>query len=116
MPEPINISTDQLINFSLHLADNSLVMGHRLSEWTGHGPMLEQDIAVSNIALDLIGQARNFYQYAATLTNSFPGEEGWKETTEDALAYLRSEKEFKNCLLAELPKGDWAVTVLRQFF
>ena len=58
-----------LINYTLHLADNSLIMGHRLSEWTGHGPMLEQDIAISNIALDLIGQSRNFFQYAAKLIN-----------------------------------------------
>ena len=56
-------------NYTLYLADNSLIMGHRLSEWTGHGPMLEQDIAISNIALDLIGQSRNFYQYAAEIAN-----------------------------------------------
>ncbi len=59
-----------LFNYTLHLADNSLIMGHRLSEWTGHGPMLEQDIAISNIALDLIGQSRNFYQYSAKLINA----------------------------------------------
>ncbi|MDQ6757367.1 MAG: phenylacetate-CoA oxygenase subunit PaaI, partial [Bacteroidota bacterium] len=59
--EHFNQSTNQLINYTLHLADNSLIMGHRLSEWTGHGPMLEQDIAISNIALDLVGQSRNFY-------------------------------------------------------
>ena len=58
-----------LINYTLHLADNALVLGHRNSEWTGYGPILEQDIALSNIALDLIGQARNFYQYAARLSN-----------------------------------------------
>ncbi len=58
------------VDYTLHLADNSLIMGHRLSEWTGHGPMLEQDIAISNIALDLIGQSRNFYQYAAKLLNA----------------------------------------------
>jgi ring-1,2-phenylacetyl-CoA epoxidase subunit PaaC len=83
-------------------------MGHRLSEWTGHGPVLEQDIAISNIALDLIGQSRNFYQYAAEIKG-----EG---TTEDDLAYLRSEREFKNVLLAELPNGDWAKTILKLFF
>ena len=65
--ENINQLTNQLINYTLHLADSSFIMGHRLSEWTGHGPMLEQDIAISNIALDLIGQSRNFYQYAASL-------------------------------------------------
>ena len=106
--QPINQSTDQLINFTLNLADNSLIMGHRLSEWTGHGPMLEQDIAISNIALDLIGQSRNFYQYAAQLKG-----EG---TTEDSLAYLREANEFKNILLVELPNGDWAKTILKLFF
>ena len=94
--------------YTLHLADNSLIMGHRLSEWTGHGPVLEQDIAISNIALDFIGQSRNFYQYAAELNGG--------GTTEDDLAYLRNEREFKNILLAELPNGDWAKTILKLFF
>ncbi|MEO6135323.1 MAG: Phenylacetic acid catabolic protein, partial [Ginsengibacter sp.] len=91
---------------TLHLADNSLIMGHRLSEWTGHGPSLEQDIAVTNIALDLIGQARNFYQYAAALAQE--GEN--TGVTEDSLAYLRDVGEFKNLLLTELPNGDWGKT------
>ncbi|HJY23288.1 MAG TPA: Phenylacetic acid catabolic protein, partial [Hanamia sp.] len=60
----------QPFDYVLHLADSSLIMGHRLSEWTGHGPMLEQDMAITNIALDLIGQSRNFYQYAASIANS----------------------------------------------
>jgi ring-1,2-phenylacetyl-CoA epoxidase subunit PaaC len=97
-----------LIDYTLHLADNALVLGHRNSEWCGHGPVLEQDIAITNISLDLIGQARNFYQYAALLKAD--------GSTEDTLAYLRDAHEFKNCLLAELPKGDWALTILRQFF
>jgi ring-1,2-phenylacetyl-CoA epoxidase subunit PaaC len=96
-----------LFNYTLHLADNSLIMGHRLSEWTGHGPMLEQDIAISNIALDLIGQSRNFYQYAAILKS--------ENATEDTLAYLRDAREFKNILLAEMPNGDWAKTILKLF-
>ena len=86
--------------------------------------MLEQDIAITNISLDLIGQARNFYQYAAHLINNsrsrssrlsaFGGDlEG---ASEDSLAYLRKEREFKNCLLVEQPNGDWAQTILRQFF
>ena len=83
-------------------------MGHRLSEWTGHGPMLEQDIAISNIALDLIGQARNFYQHAAELIGN--------GATEDSLAYLRQDREFKNLLLTELPNGDWAKTICKLFF
>lgn len=96
-----------LINYTLHLADNALILGHRNSEWCGHGPILEQDIAVSNIALDCIGQARNFYQYAAQLTGN--------GATEDSLAHLRDVTEFKNCLLVELPNGDWGQTILRQF-
>ena len=96
-----------LIPYLLHLADNSLILGHRNSEWCGHGPILEQDIALTNISLDLIGQARNFYQYAATIAGD--------DTTEDTLAYLREAADFKHCLLAELPKGDWAFTILRQF-
>lgn len=99
---------DFLINYTLHLADNSLIMGHRLSEWTGHGPILEQDIALSNIALDLIGQSRNFYQYAALLKGN--------GVTEDDLAYLRAPGEFKNIILAEVPNGDWAKTILKLFF
>ena len=102
------MNTKNLIDYTLHLADNALIIGHRNSEWCGHGPILEQDIAISNIALDLIGQARNFYQYAAQLTSN--------GATEDSLAYLRDPNEFKNCLLAELPNGDWAQTTLRQFF
>ena len=94
--------------YILHLADNSLILGQRNAEWCGHGPVLEQDIAITNISLDLIGQARNFYQYAAILIGD--------DATEDSLAYLRKEEEFKNCLLVEQPKGDWAQTILRQFF
>jgi ring-1,2-phenylacetyl-CoA epoxidase subunit PaaC len=113
-----NISTNQLINFCLHLADNSLVMGHRLSEWTGHGPMLEQDIAISNIALDLIGQSRNFYQYAAQIINSsktVPATGSLEVASEDTLAYLRDAREFRNLLIAEIPNGDWAKTTLKLF-
>src|SRR5688572_6501425 len=97
-----------LINYTLHLADNSLILGQRNSEWCGHGPVLEQDIAITNISLDLIGQSRNLYQYAATLISG--------DATEDSLAYLRKELDFKNCLLVEQPNSDWAQTILRQFF
>ncbi len=96
-----------LIDYTLHLADNSLIIGQRNSEWCGHGPVLEQDIAITNISLDLIGQARSFYQYAATLTGN--------GASEDSLAYLRKEREYKNCLLVEQSNGDWAQTMLRQF-
>jgi len=94
-------------DYILHLADNALVLGHRNSEWTGHGPILEQDIALSNIALDLIGQSRNLYQYAAELIGN--------ETTEDSLAYLRKPEEYKNNLIVEQANGHWGKTILRQF-
>ena len=106
---------DQLTNYTLFLADNALIMGHRNSEWCGHGPILEQDIAISNIALDLIGQARNFYQYAAQLINQSTNQP-INAATEDSLAYLRDAREFKNCLLVEQLNGDWAQTILKQFF
>lgn len=105
------------IDYLLHLADNALIIGHRCSEWSGHGPVLEQDIAISNIALDYIGQARNLYQYAAVLINSIndPSLGFVLPATEDSLAYLRDTTDYKNHLLVELPNGDWAVTTLRLF-
>lgn len=124
------------INLLLHLADNSLILGHRNSEWTGHGPILEQDIAISNIALDLIGHARNFYQAAARAVNEYYprllaanpvesnniGHEGsdlypvsHKEISEDDLAYFRDAQDFLNLLIMEQPKNDWSYTILRQF-
>lgn len=105
------------IDYLLHLADNALIMGHRCSEWCGHGPVLEQDIAISNIALDYIGQARNLYQYAAELINTKndPSLGFVLPATEDTLAYLRDTTDYKNHLLVELPNGDWAVTTLRLF-
>ena len=115
---------------TLHLADDALILGQRNSEWTGHGPVLEQDIAITNISLDLLGQARNFYQYAVLLYNSMLEKEKenvdrytpvpWKkynrELNEDDLAFLRQENQYLNCLLVELPNGDWGKTILRQFF
>ncbi len=98
---------EALLNYTLHLADTTLILSQRNAEWCGHGPILEQDIAITNISLDLLGQARNFYQYSATLTGS--------GATEDSLAYLRKEREFKNHLLVEQPNNDWAQTILRQF-
>ena len=96
-----------LHDFILQMADNSLILGHRISEWCGHGPVLEQDIALTNIALDHIGQARMYYQLAATM------EEG---KTEDDYAYLRKEHEFKNLLLLEHENVDFAYTIARSFF
>jgi len=99
--------TDALFEYTIHLADNSLIMGHRLSELTGHGPMLEQDIAISNIALDYIGQSRYFFQYAASL-KGLPA-------SEDTLAFLRDAPEFKNFLITEIPNGDWSKTMMKLF-
>ena len=102
------MSNTAIIDYTLHLADSNLILAQRNGEWCAHGPILEQDIAITNITLDLIGQARNFYQYVATLRND--------GSTEDSLAYLRTEREFRNHLINELPNGDWAQTILRQFF
>ena len=95
-----------LFRYVLSLADDALVLGHRLSEWSNLAPMLEEDIALSNLALDLIGQARLYYAYA--------GEIEGKGRDEDALAYLRDEHAFANVLLVEQPNGDFAATMVRQ--
>jgi ring-1,2-phenylacetyl-CoA epoxidase subunit PaaC len=94
-----------LFNYVVGLADDALVLGHRLSEWSGHAPMLEEDIALSNLALDLIGQARLYYAYA--------GEVEGKGRSEDDLAYFRNAREFRNILLVEQPNGDFAATMMR---
>ncbi|MEP7197712.1 MAG: 1,2-phenylacetyl-CoA epoxidase subunit PaaC [Saprospiraceae bacterium] len=96
------------IDFILSQADTALILGQRLGEWCGHGPVLEQDIAMTNIALDYVGRARLLYTYAT----EFEG----KGETEDHLAFLRDEREFKNLLLSEHPNVDFAFTVCRQFF
>jgi ring-1,2-phenylacetyl-CoA epoxidase subunit PaaC len=95
-----------LFPFVLGLADDALILGHRLSEWSGKAPMLEEDIALSNLALDLIGQARLYYQYA--------GEIEGKGRSEDDLAYLRDEYAYTNLLLVEQQNGDFAATMVRQ--
>lgn len=102
------MATDALLAFVVRLADDHLILGHRLSEWCGHAPMLEEDLAMPNMALDLVGQARALYQYAAEL-------EG-KGRTEDDFAYLRREREYTNCLMVERPNGDFAHTMLRQLY
>jgi ring-1,2-phenylacetyl-CoA epoxidase subunit PaaC len=96
-----------LTNYVLSIADNALILGHRLSEWCGHGPILEQDIAMTNIALDLIGQSRAYYQYAASIEG-----EGFDE---DYFPFKRLERQFTNCLLVELPNGDFGKTIARHF-
>jgi ring-1,2-phenylacetyl-CoA epoxidase subunit PaaC len=99
---------EALFEYTLRRADDTLILGHRISEWCGHGPILEEDIALTNLALDLIGQATEFYQYAAKV-------EG-KERTEDDLAFLRIEREYKNVLLVEQTNGDFGKTITRSFF
>lgn len=94
--------------FLLRLGDDSLILGQRLAELCGHGPILEEDIALTNISLDLIGQATNIYTYAAAL-------EG-KESDADALAFLRLEHQYLNVVLVEQPNGNFADTLVRQFF
>jgi len=94
--------------YALRRADDALILGHRLSEWTGRAPMLEEELALANIALDLIGQARALYTYAAA-------QEG-RGHTEDAYAYLRDAPQYRNLLLVEQPNGDFASSIARQFF
>ncbi len=96
-----------LFAYIVRIADDRLVLGHRLSEWCGHGPILEEDIALSNIALDLVGQAAALLALAGRV-------EGLGRD-EDALAYFRDEREFRNALLVEQPNGDFGVTIVRQF-
>src|SRR6185436_8944387 len=94
--------------FLVRLGDDRLVLGHRVSEWCGHGPILEEDIALANIALDLIGQANAFLALAGKV-------EG-KGRDEDALAYHRESIDYRNILMVELPKGDFGFTIVREFF
>jgi ring-1,2-phenylacetyl-CoA epoxidase subunit PaaC len=94
--------------YALRIGDTSLILGQRLGEWCGHGPILEEDIALTNISLDLIGQARAFLSYAGELMPI--------QKNEDDLAFFRDEREFKNTLLAEQPNGDFAHTIFRQLF
>src|SRR5258708_1083882 len=104
----ITVSQTPLVPYTLRRADDALILGHRLSEWCGHAPMLEEDMALANIALDLLGQARELYTYAAKV-------EG-RDNDEDKLAYLRDVRQYRNLLLAEQPNGDFARTIVRQFF
>jgi ring-1,2-phenylacetyl-CoA epoxidase subunit PaaC len=107
-----------IADYILHLADNALVLGQRNAEWCGHGPVLEEDIAMANIGLDCIGQARMLYQYAAQLIGG--------EATEDSLAYFRSAPDFRNYTMLELPHQtafapsanvprDYSITITRNF-
>ena len=100
--------TEAKFEYYLRLGDNSLILGHRLSEWCGHGPILEEDIALINVALDLVGQSRFMLDAAAKIEN--------KGRTEDSLAYHRNANEYRNALLVEQLNGDFATTLVRQFF
>lgn len=102
----IKVSETPLVLYLLRRADDALILGHRLSEWCGHAPILEEDMALSNIALDLLGQSRELYSYAAKV-------EG-KDNDEDKLAYLRDAGQYRNLLLVEQPNGDFAHTMVRQ--
>lgn len=95
-------------NYLLKLADDTLIMGQRLAEWCGKGPYLEEDIALTNVALDYLGQSSNFYKYAASFYDTI--------TTEDDLAFLRYEHEYLNAQLVELPNGDYAQTIMKVYF
>ncbi|WP_321890071.1 1,2-phenylacetyl-CoA epoxidase subunit PaaC [Paraburkholderia bannensis] len=114
--------TQEHLAYVLRLADTALILGQRNTEWCGHGPILEEDIALANMSLDLIGQARLLYTHAATLDKTLTG----RERTEDDYAYFRAEREFANYTLAELPHfgplagtthsaNDYAVTIVRNF-
>ncbi len=102
------MSQSDLFEYLLRLADDRLVLGHRVSEWCGHGPILEEDIALANVALDLIGQA-NLLLTAASAAEG-------KGRDADALAFLRDELDYRNSLIVELPNGDFGFTIARQFF
>ncbi|MBV8918722.1 1,2-phenylacetyl-CoA epoxidase subunit PaaC [Bradyrhizobium sp.] len=104
----ILVSETPLVLYTLRRADDALILAHRLSEWCGHAPAMEEDMALSNIALDLIGQARELYAYAAAV-------EG-RGNDEDKFAYLRDVRQYQNLLLAEQPNGDFAHTIVRQLF
>ncbi len=99
----IAVAETPLVLQLLRRADDALILGHRLSEWTGHAPLLEEELALANIALDLLGQASALYTYAGELTGH----------SEDQLAYLRDAPSWRNVLLVELPNGDFAMTIAR---
>src|SRR4029078_8019934 len=104
----MTVSETPLVLYTLRRADDALILGHRLSEWCGHAPMLEEDMALANMGLDLLGQARELYSYAARV-------EG-RGNDEDKFAYLGDVGQYRNLLLVERPNGDFAATMVRQFF
>jgi ring-1,2-phenylacetyl-CoA epoxidase subunit PaaC len=104
----ISVTETPLVLYALRRADDALILGHRLSEWCGHAPAMEEDMALANMGLDLLGQARELYSYAADV-------EG-QGNDEDKFAYLRDVRQYRNLLLLEQPNGDFARTMVRQFF
>lgn len=102
------MTNQNLIKYIYGIADNALILGQRISELCGHGPTLETDIAMTNIALDLLGQTRSYYQYIAELSK--------EDITEDDVAFLRKEREYLNVLLVEQPNTDFAHVITRQYF
>ncbi len=102
------MKNENIIQYIYGIADNALILGQRLSELCGHGPNLETDIALTNMALDLLGQTRSYYQYAAQLSGD--------EKTEDDIAFLRIERQYKNVLLVEQPNRHFGYVITRQFF
>jgi ring-1,2-phenylacetyl-CoA epoxidase subunit PaaC len=101
-----------LFEYLLRLADSDLILAQRLGEWVGHGPVLEEDIALTNVGLDLLGQARLWYAYAGEVEARFAA----RGRSEDELAFLRDSSGFRNLLLVEQPNGDYAQTMGRQFY
>lgn len=99
-------TNEALFKYTLRLGDTSLILGQRLSEWTGNGPFLEEDLALTNIALDIFGRARHLLEYAAKIED--------KGRTEDDLAFFRNDREYFNALITEQPNGDYAKTTIRQ--
>jgi ring-1,2-phenylacetyl-CoA epoxidase subunit PaaC len=104
----IQVAETPLVLYALRRADDALILGHRLSEWCGHAPMMEEDMALANMGLDLLGQARELYSYAAMVEAN--------GNDEDKFAYLRDVRQYRNLLLLEQPNGDFARTMARQFF
>jgi ring-1,2-phenylacetyl-CoA epoxidase subunit PaaC len=107
MTQSLSIGQSPEVQYVLRIADTCLILAQRLGEWTGHAPVLEEDIALTNIALDLVGQARALLTHAGRLDG--------RGHDEDQLAFLREERDFRNPTLVELPRGDFAFTVLRNF-
>src|SRR6204780_1117495 len=104
----ISVTETPLVLYALRRADDALILGHRLSEWCGHAPAMEEDMALANMGLDLLGQARELYSYAAKVEAN--------GNDEDKFAYLRDVRQYRNLLLLEQPNADFARTMVRQFF